>query len=80
MRQSAMQPASKAGMKWIPSGTFQTGADRAYPEEALVNKVTVGGFWIDEYAVTNWEVGSTSGGGSFIVANISPPETKHTCP
>jgi formylglycine-generating enzyme len=29
------------------------GADHAYPEEAPVHEVTVDGFWIDEYAVTN---------------------------
>lgn len=29
------------------------GEDNAYPEEASAHVVTVGGFWIDEYAVTN---------------------------
>jgi formylglycine-generating enzyme required for sulfatase activity len=29
------------------------GAEGAYPEEAPIHSATVGGFWIDEYAVTN---------------------------
>jgi formylglycine-generating enzyme required for sulfatase activity len=40
-------------MRWIAGGIFRMGADNAYPEEAPVHTVTVSGFWIDEYAVTN---------------------------
>ncbi len=45
--------AVDSGMKRIPGGTFRMGADHAYPEEAPAHDVTVSGFWIDEYAVTN---------------------------
>jgi len=38
---------------WIPGGTFRMGSDDHYPEEAPAHKVTVGGFWMDRYAVTN---------------------------
>ena len=31
------------------------GSDRHYPEEAPAHKVTVDGFWMDPYAVTNSE-------------------------
>lgn len=41
------------GMRWVPGGTFRMGSDRHYPEEAPVHEVTVEGFWIDEFAVTN---------------------------
>ena len=41
------------GMVWIPGGTFLMGSDRHYPEEAPAHKVTVNGFWMDRYAVTN---------------------------
>jgi formylglycine-generating enzyme required for sulfatase activity len=34
-------------------GTFRMGDDNAYPEEAPIHTVTISGFWIDEYAVTN---------------------------
>ena len=41
------------GMVWIPGGTFLMGSDHHYPEEAPAHKVTVNGFWMDRYAVTN---------------------------
>ncbi len=40
-------------MVWIPGGTFLMGSDHHYPEEAPAHMVTVDGFWIDAYAVTN---------------------------
>jgi sulfatase modifying factor 1 len=40
-------------MVWIAGGTFLMGSDRHYPEEAPVHSVSVGGFWIDPYTVTN---------------------------
>ena len=42
-------------MVWIPGGTFRMGSDAHYPEEAPARKVTVEGFRIDRYAVTNRE-------------------------
>ncbi|HEY0460823.1 MAG TPA: formylglycine-generating enzyme family protein [Pyrinomonadaceae bacterium] len=40
-------------MVWIAGGTFQMGADDYYPEEAPAHPVTVDGFRIDKYTVTN---------------------------
>jgi formylglycine-generating enzyme len=37
----------------LPGGTFLMGSDRHYPEEAPARPVTVDGFGIDRYAVTN---------------------------
>jgi formylglycine-generating enzyme len=42
-----------AGMVWVPGGVFRMGSDDHYPEEAPAHAVTVDGFWIDRYAVTN---------------------------
>jgi formylglycine-generating enzyme required for sulfatase activity len=42
-------------MVWIPGGAFLMGSDQHYPEEAPAHTVTVGGFWMDKYAVTNDE-------------------------
>ena len=42
-----------SGMVWIPAGTFQMGSGHHYPEEAPVHRVTVDGFWMDQYTVTN---------------------------
>jgi formylglycine-generating enzyme len=46
-------PPPSDRMRWIPGGTFRMGEDNAYPEEAPAHTVTVSGFWIDEYLVTN---------------------------
>ena len=40
-------------MVWIPGGTFGMGSNNHYPEEAPVHRVTVDGFWMDKYPVTN---------------------------
>ena len=40
-------------MVWIPGGTYRMGSDHHYPEEAPAHNVSVGGFWISRYAVTN---------------------------
>ncbi|HEY9229598.1 MAG TPA: formylglycine-generating enzyme family protein [Gemmatimonadaceae bacterium] len=40
-------------MVWIPGGTFSMGSDSHYAEERPVHRVTVGGFWMDRFPVTN---------------------------
>jgi len=47
--------APASGMVWIPGGTFRMGSDHHYPEEAPAHNVSVGGFWMDRYTVTNAE-------------------------
>ena len=46
-------PEPAPDMVWIPGGTFQMGSDDHYPEERPVHRVTVDGFWMDRYPVTN---------------------------
>jgi sulfatase modifying factor 1 len=41
------------GMAWIPGGTFKMGSEDFYPEERPVHDVTVDGFLMDCYEVTN---------------------------
>jgi formylglycine-generating enzyme len=38
---------------FIDGGSFMMGSDKFYPEEKPVHKVTVDGFWMDKYPVTN---------------------------
>ena len=40
-------------MVLIPGGSFLMGSDKFYPEEKPVRRVTVDGFYIDKYSVTN---------------------------
>jgi formylglycine-generating enzyme required for sulfatase activity len=42
-------------MVWIPGGTFRMGSEDFYPEEAPVHPVTVSGFWMDRFTVTNMQ-------------------------
>ena len=44
---------SHPGMVWIEGGTFLMGSNSHYPDEAPAHRVTVDGFWIDQYPVTN---------------------------
>ena len=44
-----------ANMVWIPGGTFRMGSDAHYPEEAPAHNVSVSGFWMDRFTVTNAE-------------------------
>jgi formylglycine-generating enzyme len=37
----------------VLGGTCRTGSDKHYPEEAPAHRVTVNGFWMDRYPVTN---------------------------
>src|SRR5262245_18364528 len=46
-------PAQFPGMVWIPGGTFRMGSDKHYPEERPAHRLSVDGFWIDRYPVTN---------------------------
>jgi formylglycine-generating enzyme len=40
-------------MLWIPGGTFRMGSEEFYPEESPVHEVSVDGFWMDPYTITN---------------------------
>jgi formylglycine-generating enzyme required for sulfatase activity len=49
------QMQSAIGMVWIPGGVFAMGSNDHYPEEKLVHRVSVDGFWLDRHPVTNAE-------------------------
>jgi sulfatase modifying factor 1 len=44
---------NQENMVLIDAGSFMMGSDKFYPEEKPVHKVTVDGFWMDRYPVTN---------------------------
>jgi formylglycine-generating enzyme required for sulfatase activity len=51
-RKTPRAPA-RPNMLWIPSGSFTMGSNDHYPEERPARKVSVSGFWMDVYPVTN---------------------------
>jgi sulfatase modifying factor 1 len=84
---SIMQPAPMAkdpqpgppphqNMVWIPGGTFQMGSDKHYPEEAPVHKATLGGFWIDQYIVTNEQFAAFVAATGHVTVAERPPNPK----
>ena len=65
--------APHPGMLWIPGGAFNMGSTDHYPEEAPVHQVTVDGFWMDEYPVTNARfAGFVKATGYLTVAERAP--------
>lgn len=55
--QALSEPAEKQnapdGMIWIPGGAFWMGSDNGPEDEQPRHQVTVDGFWMDKYEVTN---------------------------
>ncbi len=47
------EQGDKAGMAFVPGGSFTMGSDQERPEERFSHVVRVDGFWIDEHEVTN---------------------------
>src|SRR5438309_6058746 len=47
------EPVSLQNMVLIKGGSFLMGSDKFYPEEKPVRQVTVDGFYMDQYEVTN---------------------------
>jgi formylglycine-generating enzyme len=46
-------PPPAPEMVWVPGGAFLMGSNDFYPEEAPAHTVTVDGFWLDQFQVTN---------------------------
>jgi len=67
-------PAPGADMVWIPGGTFRMGSDRHYPEESPVHRVSVDGFWIDRYPVTNERFGRFVDATGHVTLAELPPD------
>src|SRR5262245_9844917 len=63
-------------MIWIEGGTFTMGSDHYYPEEAPPHRVTVGGFWIDPYPVTNAEFAAFLEATGYVTLAERPPDPK----
>lgn len=63
-------------MVWIPGGTFTMGSNDHYPEEAPTHQVTVDGFWIDQFAVTNVQFSRFVEETNYVTSAERPPRTE----
>jgi formylglycine-generating enzyme len=73
------QPPTRApfpDMVWIPGRTFLMGSDRHYPEEAPVHPVTVDGFWMDRFPVTNEQFRRFVDETGYVTIAERPPNPK----
>src|SRR5262245_8627832 len=58
----------------VPGGEFLMGSDHHYREEAPAHRVSVDGFWIDKYPVTNWQFGRFVEATGHVTAAERPPD------
>ena len=65
-----------AALVRIPGGTFRMGSDRHYPEEAPAHRVSVDGFRIDRYPVTNRQFAQFVSATGHVTFAELPPDPK----
>ena len=67
------QSQAPPGMTWVPGGTFRMGSEAFYIEERPVHEVTVDGFWMDPYEVTNQQFARFAAETGYVtLAEIAP--------
>jgi hypothetical protein len=64
VRPEPTQTQAPEGMVWIPGGTFRMGSNDGFSDEKPVHTVSVNGFWMGKYEVTNAEYGKFNPGHS----------------
>lgn len=81
--QNAQDPLAPPGtpphedMMWIPGGTFEMGSQiPSYPEEGPVHTVTVSGFWMDKYQVTNQQFEKFVTATGYVTFAEKPPKAE----
>ena len=63
-------------MVWIPGGSFMMGSNDHYPEEAPAHPVTVDGFWMDQYVVTNAQFSRFVEETNYVTSAERPPRAE----
>jgi formylglycine-generating enzyme len=64
------------GMVWIRGGTFLMGSNAHYPEERPVHAVSVEGFWMDKYVITNEQFSQFVRDTGYVTSAERPPESE----
>jgi formylglycine-generating enzyme required for sulfatase activity len=73
----AREPAPD-GMVWVPAGTFWMGDETSPDGDAPLHEVSVSGFWMDRYEVTNAQFARfVEATGYVTVAERTPPKEKY---
>ncbi len=67
------QTRSMPDKVWVPGGTFRMGSADFYLEERPVHEVTVDGFWIDRYEVTNEQFARFVADTGYVTVAERPP-------
>ena len=75
--EAAQQTPPLPDMVWIPGATFRMGSDKHYPEERPAHLVTVDGFWIDRYPVTNARFARFAEARRYTTIAEIPPDPAH---
>ncbi len=76
MNSSKKDPSKppQPGMVWVPGGTFRMGSEDHYPEEAPVHSVSVDGFWMDKFQVTNAQFAMFVRDTGYVTMAERPPD------
>ena len=61
-------------MVWIPGGDFLMGSNNHYREEAPAHEVSVDGFWMDQFAVTNAQFARFVDATGYVTWAERPPD------
>lgn len=64
------------GMVWIPSGSFYMGTTNGNPDEMPQHLVTLQGFWMDKYEVTNEQFEKFTKATGYITVAERKPDPK----
>jgi formylglycine-generating enzyme required for sulfatase activity len=71
---STKQKTPHPDMVWIPGGTFKMGSEEHYAEEAPIHQVTVDGFWMDKYSVSNAQFAQFVKATRYVTLAERPPD------
>lgn len=63
-------------MVWVPGGEFLMGSNDHYPEEAPAHRVTVDGFWMDRFEVTNRQFAGFVRATGYVTVAERPPDPR----
>ena len=61
-------------MVWVAGTVFQMGSDHHYPEERPAHRVSVEGFWMDRYPVTNERFARFADATGYVTFAEIPPD------